>query len=250
MSRKKGKPCYFCGAPSVSTEHVPPQQMFKDFDCDSITVPSCNNHNTQKSSIDQAVSNAFLIPLHNNLKNNEYGIKKVIVNAQESFKYTKNMVLNVPLFNEANGIFFGLPNVSYTKPSVKTRTWIKQLTAALVYNAINSYDSTINWEEVITWSPNWVGTDNPKEMTKDSAYSVLDKNNEIRFYFESLEWQLGWSARPRPYPSSIFQFGLHFESNCVFFSHKFYNQYTWYVILPVVIESTLTRLKAKIFEKF
>lgn len=42
----KNSPCYYCGAPPPSSrEHAPVRAMFEAFDCDSITVPACDEHN-------------------------------------------------------------------------------------------------------------------------------------------------------------------------------------------------------------
>jgi len=60
FSYSKKEACYYCGklpndkAPS-SKEHVPPKMMFKGFNCDSITIPACANHNTNKNIGDRAV---------------------------------------------------------------------------------------------------------------------------------------------------------------------------------------------------
>ena len=50
--------CYFCGGPATTMEHAPPKQMFRAFECDSITVPSCDEHNTRRSASDQAIVSA------------------------------------------------------------------------------------------------------------------------------------------------------------------------------------------------
>jgi hypothetical protein len=53
--------CYYCGQPATSTEHVPPRCIFPErkdaFDVDQrrnlITVPSCDEHNLEKSKDDE-----------------------------------------------------------------------------------------------------------------------------------------------------------------------------------------------------
>src|SRR6185503_18234133 len=65
----KWKPCYYCGAPPPSTqEHAPPRLMFAAFDCDIITVPSCEKHNTEKAGNDRAVITALVRSLHQTLE--------------------------------------------------------------------------------------------------------------------------------------------------------------------------------------
>lgn len=56
--------CYWCGREATSKEHVPPKCLFperkdmrqfyeKDFRCNLITVPSCDEHNMKKSNNDE-----------------------------------------------------------------------------------------------------------------------------------------------------------------------------------------------------
>lgn len=54
------KTCYYCGAPATSNEHVPPKAIFPkqgdvagvDYRKNLITVPSCDEHNGEKSKDD------------------------------------------------------------------------------------------------------------------------------------------------------------------------------------------------------
>jgi hypothetical protein len=60
----RNKACYFCGCdPPSSDEHVPSDAMFVGFDCDRITVPSCDEHNGNKPDQDQAIIVALLVAL-------------------------------------------------------------------------------------------------------------------------------------------------------------------------------------------
>ncbi|QDT95369.1 hypothetical protein [Gimesia aquarii] len=71
--------CYMCDAKSTSKEHVPPRCLFpesKDVDgqfrINLITVPSCNKHNSGKSSDDEFL----LVSLAGILGNNSIGYKQ------------------------------------------------------------------------------------------------------------------------------------------------------------------------------
>lgn len=49
------KKCYFCGKTSTSNEHVPPRNLFpkgQKYRYNLITVPSCDEHNSDKSDLD------------------------------------------------------------------------------------------------------------------------------------------------------------------------------------------------------
>ncbi|HEY4717548.1 MAG TPA: hypothetical protein VIH14_00910, partial [Anaerolineales bacterium] len=66
----RNQPCYYCGAPGPNgREHAPPQMMFTGFDCDSITVPSCDKHNTRKNIGDRAIITAILMGASQMLSN-------------------------------------------------------------------------------------------------------------------------------------------------------------------------------------
>lgn len=64
ISNNDKKECYWCGAPATSKEHIPPKCLFPEekdigkiynsnFRKDLITVPSCDEHNNQKSGDDE-----------------------------------------------------------------------------------------------------------------------------------------------------------------------------------------------------
>jgi hypothetical protein len=99
MKIKIPKRCYYCGGLVQSKEHIPPRQMFKLFQCDSITVPSCDEHNTRKSGHDQAIVNALLIPLYTGRHRYplEPEIESVIQDAFPSFERTKRSVISLTM---------------------------------------------------------------------------------------------------------------------------------------------------------
>lgn len=69
--------CYWCGAPSVSREHVPPKCLFPEqkdtkkiytqsFRSHLITVPSCEKHNLSKSNDDEYLMMCLASKVGNN----------------------------------------------------------------------------------------------------------------------------------------------------------------------------------------
>lgn len=247
MARKLSDPCYYCGGAATSREHAPPKQMFRGFDCDSITAPSCDDHNSKKSGSDQAIVSAFLIPLKNGADRYslepeiEFAIKK----AASSFKRAKRKAINAPLLSDPPANLMDMPDVAHITPSTNIHGWIRQLTAALVYDATKAHDSSIEWDDVFAWSPDFIGMDEPISLTPSHAFSTLTTQQKIKAEFEGLQWLNGWSARPRPYPSTIYSFDLCIRSEDVVFRHRFYGRYTWYVwICP--LPDTLLKLKQKL----
>jgi hypothetical protein len=57
MSKNKGKPCYYCGNPANSREHIPPKSLFpKAGGGRLLTVPACSLHNSSRSQDDEYVA--------------------------------------------------------------------------------------------------------------------------------------------------------------------------------------------------
>jgi hypothetical protein len=68
----KGNQCYYCGVTlkkgkNKTKEHIPPKMFFNAFDCDSITVPSCSEHNMSKAGDDQVFISGFIQSLNEGL---------------------------------------------------------------------------------------------------------------------------------------------------------------------------------------
>lgn len=230
--RKYSSGCYFCGKPASEDEHVPPKQMFKGFACDSITVPSCSLHNSNKGGHDQAIVSALLLPLYNGKV--KYPLEKEIDDAvdaaKSSFERAKRKAINSSLLKNPPETLKDLPNLAYLVPSVDIRMWVKQATAALVWDATKSFNPDVDLENSVAWSPDWIVTDGPSSLEIDEVQSILRKQIEIQKRLELFKWKDGWSASPRAYPEIIYFFQIYFPGNNeVVFKHKFYNRYTWYV---------------------
>jgi hypothetical protein len=242
----KNQPCYYCGAPGPSgREHAPPKMMFTHFDCDCITVPSCDKHNTKKSIGDRAIITAIImgasqtfnhrdklsVPLDRLTPNVLAAIKLV----EPNFHQAKNEVeLRDFLINPPDGLDIPIP---YTQLGIIIPGWIRQLTAALVWSLIGRHEPNIAWDEVRVWSPGLVMTSEP--ITSENAVSLLSKHHDLEQYFNKMPWRLGWSAYPKKYPADIYSFDLCFPEDIenwqgmnVGFRHRFYNGISvWYVWL-------------------
>ncbi|ADG92894.1 hypothetical protein Arnit_1235 [Arcobacter nitrofigilis DSM 7299] len=247
MKRKYEKPCYYCGEKAEENEHAPPKQMFKAFSCDSITVPACKKHNSCKGGSDQAIVSSFLVPLYNGREkyNLEPEILKAIEQAKSAFIRTKRRAIDSPLFNDTPEEFKDLPNLAYIVPEMDIKSWVRQLTAALVCDAIQDIDYTIKWEDAMSWSPDFIEASKPESLRFENGVSILRKNYNIKLRLEQLVWINGWSAHPRAYPKIIYYFQLYFKPTEIVFRHKFYNQYTWYVWFSAS-QQTISKLKDKI----
>lgn len=112
--------CYMCSKPATSREHVPPKCLFPekkdvptgiDYRKNLITVPSCDEHNIEKSADDQALLVITLLNYSNNMVGQAHfgsklirtlernssvlGIltekREIILNGQEATGFTINL---------------------------------------------------------------------------------------------------------------------------------------------------------------
>jgi hypothetical protein len=222
--------------------------MFKGWACDSITAPSCEKHNSAKSGHDQAIVSALLMPLAGCADRFplEPDVQAAIERARSSFQYAKRNALDVPLLKDALERIPHLPNVSYLQPSVNIKAWVKQLTATVVWNALQKWDSTISWDEVAAWSAEFMESDDSSSLSTADAVGIVKKKQELKAQLDDLSWTEGWSAHPRPYPAVIYRFWLHFGPQEVIFKHRFYNLYLWYAWVSEVSDATTDAIRSKL----
>jgi hypothetical protein len=235
--------CYFCGAKATTFEHVPPRQMFKGFSCDSITVPSCDEHNTKKSGDDQAIISSFLIPLRNgkDVYKLEPEIEQAIKAATPSFERAKKKAISAQLINNQPA---DIPNTSYLSADAKFWHWMRQLTAALVFDATETFNDSVNWEELPAWSPHRIPSAKNEPMELDKFLALFQEKEKKEKGFQELEWLNGWSSFPNSYPSIIYKFKIHLTDSEILFCHKFYNRYDCYILVKLPFD-----ILAKIFQK-
>jgi hypothetical protein len=236
-------PCYYCGAlgPSIR-EHVPPKMMFCGFDTDSITVPSCDKHNTEKSIGDRAVITAIIMSasqMLNNLDKLNVQLTSNVITAiklvEPNIPKAKNEVeLRDILIDPPEGLDIQIP---YTQPGANIYGWMRQLSAALVWSVIGLYEPDIQWDNALAWSPGFLPIAEP--ITSEKAASLLGDYHDLeKREFDKLSWRPGWSAAPKNYPADIYSFEIGFPKDRqdlldmnVVFRHRFYNSTSvWYVM--------------------
>ncbi|MBN8590811.1 MAG: hypothetical protein J0M33_03600 [Anaerolineae bacterium] len=227
MAKLKGQTCYYCGAPAVSREHIPPKEFFKGHLCDSITVPSCDLHNSQKSQLDQAVMSALLIPLKNerHIYKLDNDVQVAITNAEANFNRAKRLTSSASLISDLPAGL--LPNVAYLRADIYT--WIRQVVAGLFWYAIKRRDETLQWDQIQVWSPDWLPLPLGTTLSTNEFHDLWHERYSYIAVLEKMNWVDGWSSRPRPYPKSIFYFQTHMTQDEVNFKIVFFEKYRWYI---------------------
>jgi hypothetical protein len=232
-----------------SGEHVPPKQMFKAFDCDSLTVPSCDKHNSKKSGDDQAVISAFLLPLHLGEKRYplEPEIEKAIDVAFPAFERVKRNVVRAPFLIDPPSHLWNLPDLAYLSKKVRIHNWIRQLSAGIIYSGIGINSRSMKWSESKVWSPDWFSSADSVPLEYEYVENSIQENQALHANLNSLVWQKGWSSNPRPYPETVYCFDICiFPNKKIIIRHKIYNRYTWYVFVKATSKSMEKIAKKKI----
>ncbi len=232
--------CYYCGKPPPSSkEHVPPKTMFIDFECDRITVPSCDEHNTERTQDDAALAAALQMTAYWAYKNVPSSprltpnVAKALERAESNFHRTKRSVQDRPFLDEPiPGLNSDLPFIA---PTVKINAWIRQVTAGLVWNITGEYDSLVDWNSVEVICPTFKPGHGP--LTRSDAIQWADDSAVLTQQLNNAaDWYFGWSARKRPYPRDIYCFDVGINhgtsgnpDTTITFRHRFYNgASTWY----------------------
>jgi hypothetical protein len=226
--------------------------MFNGFDCDSITVPSCEKHNTGKSIGDRGIVTALIMSVSQMYNNRDKlsvvltpNIIRAIQLLEPDFPQARNEVELRDIFiDPPEGFDIPLP---YMQPSAFIPSWIKQLTAALVWSVIGFHDKETDWDNSVPWSHGYLPASG-SPINFDEVAAELAKNRELDHEFEQMKWHNGWSAMPRNYPKDIYSFELSFvaeperwEGKNIIFRHRFYNSTSvWHNWLKASPKTLLT----------
>jgi hypothetical protein len=227
--------------------------MFSAFQCDSITVPACDKHNTQKSIGDRAIVTAIASGAYQLWKHKPTSpsltpnVVKAIKALEMDFHQAENEVrLRNFLINPPPDLDVQWP---YIRPGVDVGGWVRQLTAALVWSAVGKHDPSTTWSETWIWSPSFITSTKP--IKPDEAVSIFYRNQDVEAELNALPWRQGWSSRPRPYPEDIYSFEVALKTQSesdnteVAFRHRFYNNTSvWYALFPASPEVRSCLLKA------
>lgn len=229
MARSKGKVCYYCGQAATGQEHVPPKQIFKAFDCDCITVPSCEDHNTSKSFDDQTIIDLLMhaVDWHRRRAPLSQHAAEALSLRFSSFSHTKRRIDHANLVDHPM-----LPEIPYLEPGTRIYGWMQHVAAALVFDGAGFHDASIDWSMAVVFSPTFLSVPKaPAIPLEDAAQWLRDRQQIADAADRSFEWLEGWSAQPKPYPRDIFAFHVAFDDQgFVGLRLQFYGESRWYVV--------------------
>lgn len=211
--------------------------MFEGFKHTAITVPSCSEHNSEKSNMDRAVVTGLVRTLDQMPVTGSAprpfpaNVSQAIARLAPNYAQANNMVTMQPyLLDGPDELMVDLP---FLEPDAQLIPWIKQLTAALVWSAIGYYDPETDWDAALAWSRTYVRVIGPITAS-EARHRALDAlGRELKLENEC-SWSKGWSGKPDPYPADIFRFDVSFlpqseGENHIIFRHTFYDDIKWFV---------------------
>lgn len=229
MARSKGKVCYYCGQEATGREHVPPRQMFKGFDCDSITVPSCEAHNTSKCCDDQTIIDLLMhgVDWRRTRASISQHAAKALLLRSSSFSHTKRRIDHAKLVDHPM-----LPRIPYLEPGTDIYGWMQHVVAGLVFDGVGFHDASVDWSTALVFSPTFLPVPKTPAVSRKEGAEWLKQRVEMADSADrSFEWFEGWSAEPKPYPRDVFFFDVGFnDEGFVGLSLQFYGDSRWYVV--------------------
>lgn len=233
----KNQVCYYCGDTATSREHIPPEQMFVGFECNKITVPSCELHNEMKSYFDDCILKGFLRTMHNFSNGKiEKILKPEVVKALEvvkdKFPQVKKMVKDIEMFlpgeDPHNRNLIG----TWMDGKVDFDGWIKKVTAGLIWDATKEFSPELDWVEKAGVRDNfWLetGRDDPRLKFQEMVDHSEDRRSFIE-KFDKFPWVDGWSAHPVAYPTNLYSFTFCYSpSGTLWFCHTFFTRFRMWV---------------------
>jgi hypothetical protein len=234
----QGKPCFFCGAPGPnSKEHTRPRAFFEGTECSKITVPACPKHNTDKAGTDNAIKAALLRGIDEMVAS---GAKKDVPDAvlrsieamQPKYRQANRLVTMKPLISDhPDDTDVALP---FLAKAAEVESWVKLLTAALLWSVTGTHDTASDWDNASAFSPSYFPGSRNVDLTPELLAEAYERNLYTwRNLEESGTWRHGWQPEPVAFPGEIYRFDVCLATSngrrAAVFKHHFFSAHPYYV---------------------
>jgi hypothetical protein len=230
------RPCYFCGAPGPSTkEHAPPKSFFEGTPCSSITVPACVKHNSDKARSDLAIKAALLRGVEEMIPPSERAhipipLRRSIEAMQDQYRHAGGLVTMKPFISDHPddaGLQF-----PFLHEAAQIDSWVRMLTADLVWSVTGTHESGSDWAEAWIWSPSYYPGRKGEPFSFERCRAMIDKLVYTwRNLDESGTWRPGWQPHPHPFPAELYRFDVCLPSKrppTVVFRHQFFRSHPYF----------------------
>jgi hypothetical protein len=233
--------CYYCGNKKTSREHLPPQQIFRGFKVDCMTVPSCDKHNTKKTGDDEAIVKSMLMALEKGDVSLNDDVKLALEIVKQHFHQVKRKASERTLYKHKDKDY----NFIILSPEVDLSDWIRKLSAGLIYYKTKFFDCNNQFANSIVFERN---SYHNHETPKDLSFYEEEYNRKMELVrlLENVDWINGWNDTKNIYPETLYAFYYSFiGEKSIIIKHIFYQQFT-HVNLIELSDETLINLKKKL----
>ena len=209
-----------------------------------------NIHNYEKHDKDQGYSIALKIPLRNLIRNDELTsplsrstINSILRVDQSQLKrvgYLNNYISDLP-----SGLGFEIPFLNIIG---ELYTWIRHMSAGLIWSILGPPSNSINWESAKIFSPSIAKTTNP--ISLETGYQNALFSQHIVHLANKNNWFPVIYKMPNEYPKDIFNYSISLKKinnkgkHFLGVKHVFYLSYTFlvFVFIPESIFLDLTHI--------
>ena len=240
MGKKFKGYCYFCGKAATNREHLPPQQFFKGFNVDSLTVPSCKEHNMDKCYTDEAIAKSMLLALEKNviIKNND--IRIALQKVKPYYNQVKSDLSERTIYKQNDASYDSI----ILNQNINLSDWIKKLSAGLIFYKIKHFDSNNNFDQSFVFERNsYIAHDTPQSLLMFEKEYI--RKIEFTKIIEDGNWFNGWNDKKNKYPETIYKFSYKFIGKRIIIKHWFFQQFTYYNGIEIS-NNTISRILNKL----
>jgi len=225
--------CYYCGAPKINDEHVPPKSFFSGRNYRPIKLPACALHNAAKSGTDQAILKAMLIPIAaaqgtDWLKPWSVAYPECMAwlpAQQRTITYNMNATVAVPVRAERGMEDF--PHLAHTK--INFDRWIQAITAGIVYVVSDKRRLlSVDWDHarVVCWDVMFRRRDDVPSTYDITTHGQWRSQTYANVHADW--WFDGHLPDPYTYPADHYRYRIGLCNRIVTIEHIFFNQYTFW----------------------
>jgi hypothetical protein len=124
----------------------------------------------------------------------------------------------------------GVPvSLTHLHPEASFNNWMRQVTAGLVFDALGPGSCAVDWGSAAVASPSYIPSGS-LEIGAEELLQRLEQGQKLRDDASFLEWRIGWSAHPRPYPRDVYRFEFARTMGDIVFHHWFLDQFDVFVL--------------------
>jgi len=160
------------------------------------------------------------------------GVQRSIASMRPKYRQANGLVTMKPLVSDhPDDAGVELPFISN---STGVESWVKMLTAALLWSVTGKHDSGSDWNRASVFSPSYIPGNRDTDLTPEHLAAAYDRNLYTwRNLEDSGQWQHGWQPDSGPFPPEIYRFDVCLDTAArrptAVIKHHFFCKHPYYV---------------------